>query len=81
MRKADHTPTERIGFRHLWGRSKRADLLATAESEPDTLYTDVQPVLSLGLPFVQTAVSDGWFDWPSLPDLFPVNFSGCQYQS
>ena len=76
VRKADHTPTERIGFRHLWGRSKRADLLATAESEPDTLYTDVQPVLSLGLPFVQTAVSDGWFGWPSLPDLFPVNFSG-----
>ena len=76
VRKADHTPTERIGFRHLWGQAKRADLLATAESKPDTLYTDVQPVLSLGLPFVQTAVSDGWFDWPSLPDLFPVNFSG-----
>ena len=28
------------------------------------------------LPFVQTAVSDNWFDWPALPDLFPVSFPG-----
>ena len=36
----------------------------------------VEPVLPLGLPFVRTAVSDEWFDWPSLPDLFPVSFPG-----
>ena len=23
-----------------------------------------------------TAASDGWFNWPSLPDLFPVSFPG-----
>ena len=22
------------------------------------------------------AVSEHWFDWPTLPDLFPVSFSG-----
>ncbi len=32
--------------------------------------------MPLGLPFVQTAVSEGWFDWPALPDLFPVSFPG-----
>jgi len=35
-------------------------------------------VLRLGLPFVRTAVSGDWFDWPSLPDLFPVSFPGVQ---
>ena len=25
---------------------------------------------------MRTAVSEGWFDWPTLPDLFPVSFPG-----
>ena len=28
-------------------------------------------MLSLGLPFAELAVSDGWQDWPALPDLVP----------
>ena len=78
VRKADHAPAGRIGFRHLWGRSKRADLLTSAEAEAGALYDDVAPVLPLGLPFVCTAVSEDWFDWPSLPELFPVSFPGVQ---
>ena len=76
VRKADHEPTDIVEFRHLWGRQKRADLLTTAETEPGTLYERFEPVLPLGLPLTQTAVSEAWFDWPALPDLFPVNFSG-----
>ena len=76
VRRADHTPAKAVGFRHLWGQSKRADLLATAEAAPDVLYEDVAPVLPLGLPFARTAVSADWFGWPSLPDLFPVSFPG-----
>ena len=76
VRKADHAPARAVGFRHLWGRSKRADLLASAETDPAALYDDVAPALLLGLPFVQTAVSEDWFDWPALPDLFPVSFPG-----
>ena len=76
VRKTGHAPAARVGFRHLWGRSKRADLLATAEAEPGALYDDIAPVSPLGLPFVRTAVSEGWFDWPALPDLFPVSFPG-----
>ena len=76
VRKADHVPAEAVGFRHLWGQAKREELLATTEAEPDALYEDVYPVLSLGLPFVRTSVSKDWFDWPALPELFPVNFSG-----
>ena len=76
VRKADHEPADRVGFRHLWGQAKRADLLETAEAEVDALYDGIEPVLPLGLPFVRMAVSTDWFDWPSLPELFPVSFPG-----
>ena len=36
----------------------------------------MRPQLGLGLPFKPMTVSGGWFDWPSLPDLFPVSFPG-----
>ncbi len=76
VRKADHAPTGEVGFRHLWGQAKREELIETAEAEPGKLYDSVKPVLPLGLPFAQTAVSKDWFDWPALPDLFPVSFPG-----
>ena len=76
VRKANHAPADTVGFRHLWGQAKRADLTATAEDEPGALYEEIAPILPLGLPFVRTAVSEDWFDWPALPDLFPVSFPG-----
>ena len=76
VRKGDHAPADQIGFRHLWGQSKPDELTATAEAEPDSLYEDFSPILPFGLPFMQMPVSDGWFDWPSLPDLFPASFPG-----
>ena len=78
VRKADHAPAGRVGFRQLWGQAKREELIATAEAEPDTVYESVKPLLPLGLPFVPTAVSDDWFDWPALPDLFPALFPGAK---
>ena len=78
VRKKDHAPAGAVGFRHLWGRMKRAELLATAETGPDALYETVEPVAPLGFPFTQTAVSAEWFGWPSLPDLFPVSFPGVE---
>ena len=78
VRKPDHAPAGEVGFRHLWGQTKREELNQTAEAEPEALYDNVEPVLPLGLPFARTAVSEDWFDWPSLPDLFPVSFPGVQ---
>ena len=78
VRKADHKPTEKIGFRDLWGQAKLADLTATAEAVPSELYDRVEPSLPLGLPFAQMVVSGDWADWPALPDLFPVSFPGIQ---
>ncbi len=76
VRKVDHEPAESVGFRQLWGQAKPTQLIATAEAEPHTLYSKVEPLLPLGLPFAETAVSPDWFDWPALPDLFPVSFPG-----
>ena len=78
VRKADHEPAKSVAFRHLWGQAKPAELIATAEAEPDALYSGIEPVLPLGLPFVEMAVSADWFDWSALPDLFPVSFPGVQ---
>ena len=76
VRKTDHAPADAVDFRHLWGKAKRTELIATAEVEPGVLYERIAPILPLGLPFMRTAVTDGWFDWPTLPDLFPVSFPG-----
>ncbi len=76
VRKAEHRPAGTVGFRHLWGRAKRAELLETAETEPDALYERLEPALPLGLPFVRAAAGAEWSRWPALPDLFPVSFPG-----
>ena len=76
VRKADHAPTGTVGFRHLWGQTKREELDETAEVAPEALYENVSPPLPLGLPFAPIAVGEGWHDWPALPDLFPVSFPG-----
>ena len=78
VRKADHAPAQSVGFRQLWGQSKHDELVATSESQPQDLYAGVTPLLSLGLPFADLAVSDVWQDWPALPDLFPTSFPGVQ---
>ena len=71
-----HAPADSVGFRHLWGQAKPAELSKTAETEPGALYEAIEPVLPLGLPFAKVAVSRGWQDWPSLPELFPTSFPG-----
>ena len=76
VRKVDHEPVDTIGFRHLWGQAKREELVETAEADPAALYDAIEPVLPLGLPLVRTAVSEEWFDWPALPELFPQFFAG-----
>ncbi len=76
VRQADHAPTGKIESRNLWGQAKREELLATKEADAEAVYQEIKPILPLGLPFARTAVSDEWFDWPTLPDLFPGSFPG-----
>ena len=76
VRKKDHSTAEAVSFRDLWGRGKSAALVESADAEPDTLYREIEPIRSLGLPFARTAVSKDWFDWPALPILFRTKFHG-----
>ena len=76
VRKSDHDPADSVGFRHLWGTAKPTELIETAEAEPGALYDSIEPNLPLGLPFFPTKVSEDWFDWPALLDLFPKFFPG-----
>ena len=69
-------PTKIIRFRHLWGKTKRQQLLESAEQDGKTLYQELIPPLDLGLPFAPAQVTTGYLQWPLLPDLFPVSFPG-----
>ena len=55
---------------------RKALLDSLDDAEIDAGYTALKPNLHLGLPFKPAAVSDDWFNWPALPDLFPVSFPG-----
>ena len=70
--------TESVRFRHLWGKTKRVDLLASAENDGVALYDEIQPSLELGLPFIETTVGTNYLAWPLLTDLFPTSFPGVQ---
>ena len=76
VRKANHAPAPSVQFRNLWGRTKLEALTETAEAAPDTFYDTIEPILPLGLPLSRLAVSPNWFEWPTLPDLFPASFPG-----
>ena len=76
--------TESVGKRVLYrdfhqprASARRQALLDSLEApDIDAGYSPLECNLSLGLPFKPMAVSDGWQDWPSLPDLFPTSFPG-----
>ena len=76
VRKREHAASRAVGHRDLWGVAKRADLSASADAAPADLYRALLPVAGLGLPFTPAILSDDWFEWPSLVDLFPSQFSG-----
>jgi REP element-mobilizing transposase RayT len=65
-----------VRFRHLWGKTKRQQLLESADQNGKELYRGLNPPLNLGLPFAPTQTAAGYLAWPLLPDLFPVSFPG-----
>jgi hypothetical protein len=73
-----HTPSSRseIRFRHLWGKAKRAELLASLNKAPKDIYERITPLLEVGLPFMPTKMESVYFEWPLLTELFPVSFPG-----
>ena len=76
VRRNNAKGTETVRFRHLWGKTKRADLLASAESDGIAIYDEIHPSLELGLPFIEMTVGASYLDWPMLEQLFPTSFPG-----
>jgi hypothetical protein len=71
VRKQKHRSDRPVAFRHLWGKTKRAQL-----SEGPGHYEQLKPVLGMGLSFMPGQVASDYFAWPLLPELFPVSFPG-----
>ncbi|MFB3892985.1 MAG: type ISP restriction/modification enzyme [Phycisphaerae bacterium] len=71
-----HSDGATISFRHLWGKQKRAELLASADNDGMTLYGTLSPPVELGYPFRPGMVVSAYVKWPRLPDLMPVSFPG-----
>lgn len=76
VRQQEHQPADHVQFRHLWGKEKRAELLASAPQPPAEAYDETRPSLEMGLPFLPGKVAEGYMNWPALSDLFPVSFPG-----
>ena len=78
--------TESVGKRVLYrdfhqprASARRQALLDSLEAPDINVgYSPLECNIALGLPFKPMAVSDGWQDWPALPDLFPTSFPGVQ---
>ena len=64
-------------FHQARASERRQALLDSLESPGiDSGYSPLECNLSLGLPLKPLAVSNGWQDWPSLPELLPTSFPG-----
>ena len=55
---------------------RQAMLESLNDPDMDSGYARLEPNRRLGLPFKPLVVSEGWFEWPALPELFPVSFPG-----
>ena len=71
-------PPLQVRFRHLWGKTKRQQLLESAVKEGESHYQEVAPSLELRLSFMPAEVNSGYYNWPFLTDLFPTFFPGVQ---
>ena len=78
VRKKPHQAGGKARFRHLWGKEKRADLLASAPQPPAKAYDGLKPALEMGLPLVPGKVAENYVNWPTIVNLFPNYFPGVQ---
>ena len=65
VRRSEAKGTDKVSFRNIWGKTKRADLLASADNDGVSLYNEIHPSLDLGLPFFEITVGTSYLAWPS----------------
>ena len=76
VRREDHSTLASVHFRHLWGKEKRKDLLASLEKDLEQEYETLAPPSEIGFPLIPGNTSADYLTWPLLPELFPVSFPG-----
>jgi hypothetical protein len=76
VRHEQHAEASAVKFRHFWGNNKRNDLLNSLNEEDKSDYAALAPAYEIGLPFMPLQFESDYFEWPLLPDLFPVSFPG-----
>ena len=86
-RKDDHqegTQAE-VQYRDFWGADKLETIGALAAEGTlaglglhPPMYDRLHPELQLGLPLLPRQAAEGYFEWASLPELFPAYFPGVQ---
>tara|TARA_B100000965_G_scaffold221456_1_gene185265 strand:+ start:908 stop:4282 length:3375 start_codon:yes stop_codon:yes gene_type:complete len=76
VRKQQSMPSNQVEVRNLWGQNKHQALLDSTGISSEKLYEELEPIMALGLPYLATAVSTTYFDWPSLSELLPASFAG-----
>ena len=76
VRKEQHSDAQGVSFRHLWGKEKRAELLASADNDGKSLYEVLTPPVELGYPFLAGIMAAAYLQWPLLPNLLPLFFPG-----
>ena len=71
------TPVLYRDFHQATAEARRQGLLDSLDSDViDSGYSTLEPDVRLGLPFRPLSVSDDWSNWPTIPELLPVSFSG-----
>ena len=65
-----------VRFRHLWGKTKRSQLLDTANQDGKSLYQQLKPAVELGFPFMPTRVQSRLSLMAVVTRDFSVSFPG-----
>lgn len=76
VRSGDDRDQQQVRYRDLWGKTKQADLLASAIQDGRSLYQELTPSVALGLPLTPGQADEAYLAWPLLPDLFPASSPG-----
>jgi Type ISP C-terminal specificity domain len=65
-----------VKFRDLWGVTKRQQLLEQLTQDSESLYQEITPAISIGLPLKPKKIGFEYSNYPLLPELFPTSFPG-----
>jgi hypothetical protein len=78
VRRSPHTEDgAEILYREFWGKDKLAQIeRAARDGGSGPRYTEINPPVSLGLPFSVATVGVDYVLWPNIPDLFPTSYPG-----